>query len=130
VTSELLDGAAGVIERNGWIQGEYFSAADFDGGKGPAACAVCPRGAIAVAACHHPMFKAAWPTYCAVEDQPSRDEIADVEAIRSAEQALLRHLALAGRESIEAWADLDDRTLPQILGALRAAAQAEREAGR
>lgn len=139
-TSEILDGAAGVIERNGLVFDSYYGMVLEDSGreKDPRTCTVCPRSAIAVALGRHPMFVSDWPENCASPGAPDPAELADRTAIAAAESALERHLVqVAGyrpstgmHPTIEDWADQSGRTLAQVLEALRGCAQAERRLGR
>jgi hypothetical protein len=130
-TSELLDGAADVIERKGWVQKDYWNnETDSEGAPlDPRDCPVCPRGAIAVAAGRHPMWKIQNDRQAACGDLVGAER-ADWEAIDVAEMALVQYIGGTNPEGVENWADDEARTLPQILFALRAAARAEREAGR
>jgi hypothetical protein len=118
--------------------GECLSA--YHAAPDPRACRVCPRGAIAVAAGRHPLFAVDYSDpdpdgeYWGTDAEQA--ERSDYEAIRTAEDALIRHLRLVGgpgrvpSQSIEMWADQPNRTRPQILAALRGAAQAERDRAR
>lgn len=149
--SELLTGAADVIERNGWIQGEYVQPLPDEstgGFRDAKECPVCPRGAIAIAAGRHPMFAADWPYECDLAhamDNPeaaaavaAEAEQAALNEIVAAEAALARYIRVelrfadgsADEELIERWADDPYRTWPEILGTMRAAAEAAKASDR
>ncbi|MGH3379518.1 MAG: DUF6197 family protein [Actinoallomurus sp.] len=124
----LLIGAAVIMQRNGWIQDDYF---DADLYQPDVPCRVCPRAAIAIAAGQHPMFVASWPLRCAAPE-PDEAECATYNEIKAAEGLLARYLreelryndggSLDG-DMVEVWADEEQRTLPEILGVLHAAAE-------
>jgi hypothetical protein len=141
---EILEAAAGVVERNGWARETYFQSPGREL-KDPRECPVCPRGAIAVAVGRHPMFVADWPEFCEAKDATDPGEIAELAqaeqadraAIIAAEETLTRYLLAeldhpptVHRPMIEDWADRPGRTLEQVLAALRDCARREREAGR
>jgi hypothetical protein len=147
-TSEILDGAAGVIQRQGWVQKNYYrSQLDAAGReRNPRSCAVCPRAAIALAVGRHPKFEVQWPAHREPRDADDPAELAeqdlaecaDREAIGRAEEALVLHLlvvvgyrpTISSSPVIENWADQPSRTLPEVLQVMRECARLEREAGR
>lgn len=111
-TADVLDRAANIIERNGWYQGSYFDRYALDGERSPNDCPVCTLGALNVA------LGALNPSH-------------DVDLNGPAEMALRRYLNLDdsdGADSLADWNDRRCRTAEQVVAALRAAAQAEREA--
>jgi len=107
-TAAILDKAADVIERNGLHKEWYY---DEDSGKPPAESPVDAYGAINVATIGQPIG----PT-------GSHDI---TPSAHDARQALRRFVNAA--VSISVWNDSPDRTAEQVIGALRGAAQAERE---
>lgn len=140
--SAVLIAAADHMQRYGWIQDGYC--ADY---KNPRACSVCPRGAIAAVVAGHPLYAVDWPVHRESTDDPYADssvfdaEQADYDLIKETEAALAGYLLDEGAigvpaginigpgELIELWADREDRTMPQILGAMRAAAERGRTDG-
>lgn len=125
----LLLGAADVIERNGWIQNDFYEGYWTPDTPGP----VCPRAAIAIAAGQHPLFTAYWPQFCERPAAPTGEEQAVHAAITAAEDTLARYIREELRYDdvldridaslVESWADDPARTLPEVIGALRAAAE-------
>ena len=137
--ADLLDKAADHIQTHGLTTEEYVKDA-----ANPRACPVCPRSAIAIAVGRHPLFAAAWPELCDHYEEDADDaghlsiegqaELQDLRLIHDTERMLVDYLRSEGVnvadlplwESgtvIERWADDPSRTLPQILGAMRAAAE-------
>lgn len=132
--SAVLIAAADHMQRYGWIQDGYC--ADY---KNPRACSVCPRGAIAAVVAGHPLFAVDWPVHRESADDPGADasvvdaEQADYDLITATEKALAGYLIDEGMTPlaqctdpgyvIEHWADREDRSLPQILGAMLACAE-------
>lgn len=117
LVSEILDKAADIIETRGWWQGTYMMP-----GGNPANCPVCLLGAINVATGLAPNIEGAFR-----EDGPAS----------TAARALAEHMGLnnpngdglvdlLGNE----WNDREAESPEQVIAELRAAAQAEREAGR
>lgn len=112
-TSEILDKAADVIERNGWYQGGFVQV---ERGRAPAESPCCVMGAINIAEGDDPLSS----------------------IISAAMEALAEHLGV----DLDAWdPDCEDYPLGQwndkvaesageAIGALRAAAASEREDGR
>ena len=139
--AEILDKAADVIERNGWVQQEYYDwPAPCVAVTNPQECAVCPRGGIAVAAGRHPEFVSSWPDYCpsieelATESDERTASAEDLDAlaeISTAERAFAAHLrkidpwrsaSLIDRAFIESWNDEEGRTADEVVAQLRACA--------
>lgn len=133
----LLLKAVAVILTNGLVQEDYYEPPTDDRGRvlnhNPKDCPVCPRGAISVAAGQHPEFAA---DFDAEDDTYEDEHLAAFEAIAAAERLLVDHLVgvvgfpahpyLVVTRSpavIEEWADAEGRTLPQIVDAMRAAAE-------
>lgn len=111
-TADILDEAANVIERNGWIQGDYVNQRQIEDGKGPGDCACCARGAINTAAGGSP-----YNDYLLVA----------IEASNAVETWLTNSGAIGETLSLVEWNDKDGRTADDVITALRGAAQAERE---
>jgi len=116
--SEVLDGAADVVERNGWIKGQWYDEPEMP--RSPLLCKVCALGAINVAGGQRP-------------DKPLDGEQ------RGAALALARHLGFTDatiddfgvvRLVGETWNDTIARSDDEVIAELRATAAAEREAGR
>lgn len=102
-TAAILDEAADIIERNGHCKGFYYeTTVDL----APAECPVCPLGAIGLA------MGATNPKTDRAFGSP-------------AEVALERYLDVA---TVADWNDDPDRTVDEVIAALRGAARAEREA--
>lgn len=123
-TSEILDKAADVIDRNGWIKGDWYEPEER--GDAPEDCPVCAGAAINIALEYAPDFD---------HDDVDVDDGAAADAF----SALLRQVVFETRgaptprnliQDIAYWNDEDERTEDQVLAALRAAAEAERSAGR
>lgn len=144
----LLLRAADIIQANGLARGEYVDLLAGDPPLPVDKCPVCPRSAIALAAGRDPLFVVEWPSHCDAgydEDDESGQIATDGERatraeILSAEKALRRYLVAelgvpstddtySDGEVIEVWADEDGRTQPQVVGALRAAAEQDEAAG-
>lgn len=113
-TSELLDKAADVIERNGWTNHEWFTSAP---GKRQYESPVDAWGAINVARGYAP-------------DNPLSGSV-------DAARALALHVGLADTGDrlwpsweLGAWNDAPGRTAEEVVRALRTAAASERGAGR
>lgn len=102
-TAAILDEAANVIERNGWTQGFYY---DLSVDLPPAECPVCPLGAIGLA------MGATNPKTDRAFGSP-------------AEVALEQYLDIV---TVADWNDDPERTVTEVIAALRGAARAEREA--
>lgn len=137
--SDVLDAAVAHIHQYGWIRDEYVET-----NANPRTCRVCPRGAIAIANNRHPLYAVDWPElaehYTGDDDDAGTltvegdAELADLRLIVEAERLLVAYLKSEGVDVgdlppwdvgtfIERWADDPERTLPQILGAMTAAAQ-------
>lgn len=124
--NDLLLGGADVIGRDGFIGDDYFEGETYRPGM---PCRVCPRAAFAVANGRHPLYVEAWPLYCTSSGDPTEEETAAYEEIVAAEAAFARYLRdelgyrYDGSDAalIEAWAEEDGRTQPQVVGAMRAA---------
>lgn len=106
--AEILDRAADLIARNGWWQGFYY---DLGTDLPRRECALCTRGAINLAA-----------------NGRAPDRLSD--AAEDALRALERHLDISGEypHSVADWNDNPERTVEQVVAALRGAAAAERVA--
>lgn len=105
--ADVLDGAADIIERNGWWRQYYYD----PGSQLPMRdCAVCARGAINLAA---------------NGKNPNRLSDVGQDALR----ALERYLGISGEypHSVADWNDKPGRTAEEVIAALRGAAAAERE---
>lgn len=111
-TADILDEALDFLRRNGWIQGDYINQQQIDDGEGPGDCACCARGAINMAA----------------GGPPDNDYLPGAEA---ASNAVLTWLLISGALgetlSLPEWNDAPGRTADDVMSALAAAAQAERE---
>lgn len=106
-TADILDRAAGVVEKRGWTQRWYVNASG----------EVCPRGAIYVA--------------CGVEPDPYPEvEVVDwpgwSPAAASAAMDACDLLDKAVDDYAESWNDRPERTKEEVVSTLRAAAQAAR----
>lgn len=101
-TADILDRAADVIERNGWYQDFYF---DLGTDLPPTECPVCLLGAISIA----------------MGNRSPKTEVFGSPA----EIAMERYLGVV---AVADWNDDANRTVAEVLAALRGAAQAEREA--
>jgi hypothetical protein len=113
LTSEILDKAADVIERNGWHRGGFIQITP---GVAPAASPCCAMAAINIAEGDDPYVGLIYPAH----------------------EAMANHLALDVSEwdpheesyPLGQWNDLVAETAEQVIAELRAAAASEREAGR
>lgn len=113
-TAAILDEAADVIRRNGWVQGGYVNRDQLEDGLEPANCAVCARGAINLA----------------LGGDPENDYFIGVsDAVDAVEAWLVISGAIGEYVSLHEWNDDDDRTAEDVIAALEGAARAEREAG-
>lgn len=133
MTYSLLLRAGDIIQTNGLAREYYLLQRR---GLAVAQCPVCPRGAIALAASQDPRFVVDWPEYCraaeADDGQPGNpaERMARAEII-TAETMFARYIRTElefdhGSDDgvlIENWTDAPDRTEPQVVGALRAAAE-------
>lgn len=111
-TAAILDRAAEIIERNGLHKGAMFDRAE---SAPPEECPVCPWGALAIA----------------VVGTPSLRTNTDVRAVKPYANVLAAFLGLPGTDSswsVPDWNDAPERTADEVIAALKAAAQAEREA--
>lgn len=125
MVSEVLDKAAGVIERNGWHQGEFYQAGS---APEPNLCKVCAGGAINVAGGEDPDRE-----YAEGSVRAARQAFAERIDPETVAEALRVDGYLERDELIEligGWNDQDHRTAEQVVAELRAAAAAEREVGR
>lgn len=132
--AEILDGAADVIERNGWIQKDLFDSESVPGGPAKD-CPVCARGGISVAADQVPWFSADWPTTAEFVYEPggvipAPPSVAVFDAIAAAETAFATHIrslgfnvsGIPGAELIEKWNDRDGMSQAIVVAELRACA--------
>lgn len=122
-TSDILTLAIGIQKKNGWTQDDFWDSDPKDNDTNPPKreCPVCALGAINIAGGHDP------------------DDTLTGERLQAA-QALGVHLGFPLEELVDhelvveavgnGWNDAADRTFAQVLGAMHAAAEAEREAGR
>jgi hypothetical protein len=132
--AEILDGAADVIERNGWIQKDLF---DSESAPGVPAkdCPVCARGGISVAAGQVPWFSADWPMTAEFVHESGSEiavpsSVAALDAITTAEVAFAEHIrslgfnvsGIPGAELIEKWNDRDGMSQAIVIAELRACA--------
>lgn len=115
-TSEILDKAADVIERNGWVQDEWY---EFGRAEDPRDCPVCAGGGLDVAAGYDP------------------GEPDDIPALSAAVKAFAAHVdpafdpaAQGGYGTVAGWNDEPGRTAEEVVRELRAAAASERSQGR
>ncbi|MFD0902385.1 DUF6197 family protein [Actinomadura sediminis] len=109
--SEILDGAAAVIERQGWHWGYFFDTEQASLGVPARECRVCMVGAIHIASGR--------PVDARIHHKnPGR-----------AYRAVLEHLDLL-TGSVADWNDRPGRTAFEVITVLRAVAASEREAGR
>lgn len=137
--TDLLLRGADVILANGLAHQTYIDLTAGDKPLPVAQCPVCPRSALALAAEVDPLFAVEWPMHCVSfeEDEQGRvgseAERAAYAEILSAEERLRRYLVeqlgyrapleLSDGTVIEFWADEDERTQPEVVGAMRAAAE-------
>jgi hypothetical protein len=127
--SLLLRGAE-IIEANGFVQHAYFKdikdSRSISGWRRSKDCPVCPRAALAIAAGKEPDFMVMLNDagLTAAESDPvACQEIRDAE-LRFALYLIREQgaeTALTDGEVIENWADVLERTQPQVVGAMRAA---------
>lgn len=116
LTSEILDKAADVIERNGWTQGDWY---DVDARGDSRECPVCALGAINVAGGSLPDEFPDGPRRAAA--------LVLADRLGVLEDALSYGLSnTVGRD----WNDVAGRTAEEVVAELRAAVASEREAGR
>lgn len=98
----VLDRAAETIDRNGWMQGNFY---DFTQaqvwGKPPSECRVCAYGAIHIALTGRPQPPE--------EDGPDPDEAA---------YAVLEFIGIEGHD-LASWNDQVDRTAEEVAQAMR-----------
>lgn len=143
--SQVLEGAADVIVRNGWTQDAYIQ--DI-AGRAPERCPVCPDGAIAIAAGRHPEFGVepfehpGVPLVVDVDDphQWTLDcpDAEAMEVVQAARAVFARHLRTVLGVDVQVWDEVliarwndePSRTSGEVLRELYAAAAAAREAGR
>lgn len=111
-TADVLQGAADILRRNGWHQGDYFDRDQLDGGRGPDDCAVCLHGAINLAAAGNP------------ENDYHHNS---VKATNTLVDWLWTSLDPDIYASLSAWNDADGRTADEVIAALEGAAAAERD---
>lgn len=126
-TSEILDKAADVIERNGLAQGGWYAPYRE---KPTVECRVCAGGAVNLVVIGYPVCGAVdteapglMGAYrvLAHRVQPGLDIADDIDD----EHRLDQYIAAIG-----AWNDAKGRTAEEVVRELRAAAASEREAGR
>lgn len=120
-SSQILERAADVVERNGLHHGDWISTVP---DMPEVDCPVCTGGAINIAALGHAEIDA-------------DDETSLRGAHRQAYLALARRIAPNVADETEAlvetvarWNDAERPTAEQVVAMLRAAAASEREAGR
>lgn len=131
LVSEILDKAAGVIERNGWARGLWYEA---EVGVAPEDCKVCAGAAINIVLDCAPDF-----------DHDNAGRMHTNASAKGVFTALARRVDERVREDIATgfglwtdnlvkaitrWNDEDGRTAEQVIAELRAAAEAERSEGR
>jgi hypothetical protein len=123
-TADILDGAAAVLDLNGWYQGDFVQALrdDSDGSDVPLRdCPVCGLGAIKVAAGLDPddelcLGTPAWDAALAFAIHLGKVERAEMATENYVIQAI-------GEE----WNDADGRTMQDVTSELRACAAQLRE---
>lgn len=125
--SEILDKAAEIIERDGWIQGKYYQTDRHNPKSDQAAnehgpC--CQAGAISRAA-----YGTAWASYAERADNREAQE-ASSRADRYMRLYLVREGKAVGEHAspIE-WNDRPNRTADEVTAALRGAAEMARTNG-
>lgn len=128
-TSEILDKAADVIERNGWHQGDWMHARP---GRQDDECPVCEGGALNLAVTGSPCIDAD-------DDDAPADLLTAYEVMAhrakpsleiGPEDYTVGELLEAFVEVVASWNDAKGRTAEEVVRELRAAAASEREAGR
>lgn len=111
-TADILDGAADVIERDGWHQGDYGAPGKQD--QQPIeGQPVCALGAIRVARrldVRWSAAAAAW--FGGIDDHPAVEALAQTTGIKVG--------------GVHKWNDAPERTKQEVLDALRLAAKNER----
>jgi hypothetical protein len=143
--SQVLAAAADVIERNGWLQRDFFQAT---AGRDPKTCPACVDAAISIAAGRHPEFGVEPFDHNTVPlagdpDKPTEwaldgPDAEVMEVIAAARAVFARHIrnvigyrsALPDAALITHWNDVAGRTAGEVVRELRAAAAAAREDGR
>lgn len=115
-TSEILDRAADLIERNGWTRDEWYKRRR---AEDPRDCPVCAGGALDAAAGCDPG-----------EPEYSPALIAAIGAFAARVDPAFDPAAAYGYGTVANWNDAPGRTAEDVVRELRAAAATEREAQR
>jgi hypothetical protein len=110
VTADILDRAADIIERNGLHKGSFCDDGPGAKAKIPQGWACCSYGAINIAANGERPWQAS-------------------DGGEAAYRALVKHLGISDghNDTVADWSDHPDRTVAEVIAALRGAAQVERE---
>lgn len=132
-TSEILDKAADVIERNGWTKGKWYTPLEVSPEELSTEneCAVCAAAAINIALDYLPdyqhdddfMDEDAEKAFTVLAARVDHEVRLDVET----GHPLFAHHLL---DAVTSWNDRHDRTAEQVVAELRAAAASEKAAGR